>query len=278
MPDSTSFSPSFSPSYGGLTRDSYAEVKRFILEAGDAANLLSLQERADIKGNLADVTTRTDVAIEKSFAALIKKLFPTHGFVGEENLESNRQLEYSWFIDPIDGTHYFANGVPLWSIAIALVYQNEPVLSLIYNPSTRDLYEAQKDSGTFLNGTRLSNISSKMLRTKGRFVWDYVQWKGVPSESNENVERAYRALRNDFDDHSSLVSGSLSLAFLSQGAFSAFVDPYRRKSKFVDIAAGLLMAQEVGFAVHRRSLTDVAEEVVVSRPELLKDILSVVQA
>jgi len=275
LTQATTASLPFSPCNGGLSIDTYMAIKRFIIDEGDRAFSSQMLERSNIKAS-ADITTATDVAIEKSFSALIKQSFPTHGFVGEEDLASNRLSEYSWFIDPIDGTHYFASGVPLWSIAIALVHNDEPVLALIYNPSTGDLFEAQRGSGVFLNGAKLRTIAATMPQSKGRFIWDYVQWQGVPEQIAEKVEEIYRTLRTTFDDHVSLLSASLCLAFLSQGAFSAFVDPYRRKTKFVDIAAGLLMAQEAGFTVHRKSLSNVAEEIVVARPELLDEVLAIV--
>ena len=143
---------------------------------------------------------------------------------------------------------------------------------LIYNPSTGDLYEAQQGCGAFLNGERLPGLSPTSVESRGRFIWDYVEWKGVPCQKLSQAEQLFYALRKFFDQHVTLVSGSLSLAFLSQGAFSAFIDPYRRKSKFVDIAAGLLVASEVGYEIHRQSLSDVAEEIIVAHPELVKAI------
>jgi len=261
----------------GLSKESYLKVRRFIIESGDEAYATAKSERDNVKAIENDITTACDIRIEKSFATLVKDFFPDHGFIGEEEDSLHHDREYSWYLDPIDGTHYFSKGVPLWSISLALMHNEKPIVSLIYNPSTRDIYEAQVGAGAFYNEQRLPNLNPAKSTSRGRMVWDFVNWTGIPDEKKLQAEKLFQSLREMFNHHICMVSGSLSLAFMSQGAFTAFVDPYRRKKKFVDIAAGLLLASEVGCLVHRKSLSDSTEEIVVATPEIMEEVLAAIE-
>ena len=52
--------------------------------------------------------------------------------------------------DPVDGTRNFANAIPLFAVSIALVYKNEIILGIVYNPSTRSMFYAEKVRGRIL--------------------------------------------------------------------------------------------------------------------------------
>lgn len=70
-----------------------------------------------------------------------------------------------WVCDPIDGTAQFASGVPVSTFSLALVHNGEPILGVIYNPFTKELYSAVKGSQAKLNNTFIK-VSERSLREK----------------------------------------------------------------------------------------------------------------
>ena len=89
-------------------------VKGFILETGDwVKSSLDNIKTVYKKDGGADVTTNIDIAVEKKFHEFVKKHFPEDGFFGEELKELRNIKDHTWYVDPIDGTKYLANNIPL---------------------------------------------------------------------------------------------------------------------------------------------------------------------
>jgi histidinol phosphatase-like enzyme (inositol monophosphatase family) len=78
--------------------------------------------------------TRADKEAETCIRTLIQKEFPHHGIIGEEFGSENDGSEYTWIIDPIDGTKAFITGVPLFTTLIGLLHHGKPILGAIHQP------------------------------------------------------------------------------------------------------------------------------------------------
>ena len=78
--------------------------------------------------------TRADKEAEACIRSLIQKEFPHHGVIGEEFGEENAGSEYTWIIDPIDGTKAFITGSPLFTTLIGLLKNGEPIFGGIHQP------------------------------------------------------------------------------------------------------------------------------------------------
>ena len=78
--------------------------------------------------------TRADKEAEACIRSLIQKEFPHHGIIGEEFGNENEDSEYTWVIDPIDGTKAFITGCPLFTTLIGLLHKGHPVLGAIHQP------------------------------------------------------------------------------------------------------------------------------------------------
>lgn len=102
-----------------------------------------------------DIVTDIDVNIEAFIREKLSNLTPDFGYIVEEGI-SDSTHEYNWSIDPIDGTKYFANKVPMFYTQIALLKGSNPLISLIYQPISRQLFYARKERGAYLNGIRLT--------------------------------------------------------------------------------------------------------------------------
>lgn len=98
--------------------------------------------------------TEADVAVDTFLKVRLSQALPRAGWLSEETADDSRRLnrELVWIVDPIDGTRAFLSGHADWSVAIALLWQNAPVLGLVHAPAHRTLYEAEKGRGARRNG------------------------------------------------------------------------------------------------------------------------------
>jgi myo-inositol-1(or 4)-monophosphatase len=89
---------------------------------------------------------------------------PDYGWLSEETKDSPARLEKArlWVVDPIDGTNSFVHGRPEFAICVAMVEAGRPVVGIVYNPATGELYHAVAGGGAFLNGAPI-----RVSRTNG---------------------------------------------------------------------------------------------------------------
>lgn len=99
--------------------------------------------------------TDVDFAVEERVRALLATRFPTHDIIGEELPQLDVGSDFSWVIDPIDGTRSFRHRVPLYGTLLALLYRHEPVLGVIDLPGLERTYSAALEMGAYRDETRI---------------------------------------------------------------------------------------------------------------------------
>ena len=128
----------------------------FAQEACDAADALALAHfRRDIavsrKPDRTFVTV-ADQGIEREIRGRIAAAFPAHGVVGEEYGEEAGEARIRWYIDPIDGTHNFIRGVPLFGTLLAVEVDGELQVGVISAPALRQRWHAARGLGAWNRG------------------------------------------------------------------------------------------------------------------------------
>jgi len=117
--------------------------------------------------------TEADLASNKTICDALEKLYPNIPILSEENkvidYETRKDWEYYWCIDPIDGTKEFIKKNDEFTVNIALIYKNSPVLGVVYAPAIGAMYSAKKGEGAFLNGQKLP-IKVNKNRSEKLFV------------------------------------------------------------------------------------------------------------
>ncbi len=93
-----------------------------------------------LKGRGYDPVTSADKAFEKFIITEVKKKFPSHQIIGEESGHKKTESDFSWVIDPIDGTRSFVIGNPTWSNLISLNYKGNPIIGLANFPVLKKYY------------------------------------------------------------------------------------------------------------------------------------------
>ena len=129
-----------------------------------------------LKGRGYDPVTTSDKAFEKFIRLRIKKKFPDHQVIGEEFGRKKSSSDFTWIIDPIDGTRSYVIGNPTWSNLIALNYKDNPVLGLANFPVLKRYYLNlnSKNSYVFNNGKKrkisvAKNIPFNQIKVSGAF-------------------------------------------------------------------------------------------------------------
>jgi myo-inositol-1(or 4)-monophosphatase len=185
----------------------------------------------------SSLITKIDLEAEKVIIKLIKKNFPSHDILSEET-GGEIGREYTWVIDPLDGTTNYVAGFPFFSTSIALLYRKNPILGVVFNPAEKELYFAEKGGGSFLNGRRIKagkqQALSKalILMNKGRTKENFIKFHKILREIGK-LCRTFRFWG----------ASSLELCYVASGRADGFID---MGSKPWDFAAGVLIIKEAG--------------------------------
>ena len=124
-----------------------------------------------LKGRGYDPVTTSDKAFEKFIRSKINKKFPDHQIIGEEFGLKKSKSDFSWVIDPIDGTRSYVIGNPTWSNLISLNYKGQPIVGLANFPILKKFYFNASDKISYVveNGKKRKlkvNFSAKMSNVK----------------------------------------------------------------------------------------------------------------
>ena len=129
-----------------------------------------------LKGKGYDPVTTTDKAFEKFIRLKVKKKFPNHQVIGEEFGHKKTSSDYTWVIDPIDGTRSFVIGNPTWSNLISLNFKGRPVLGLANFPILKKYYLNFNNESAFVfeSGKKKKisvskNIPFNQIKVSGAF-------------------------------------------------------------------------------------------------------------
>lgn len=109
-----------------------------------------------------DPVTQADQAAEKAMRRYIERNLPNHGVIGEEFGSANADAEYTWVLDPVDGTRAFICGLPVWGSLIALCRNGTPIAGAMHQPFTGETFWAAGAVSSFRRGS-----DSRTLATSG---------------------------------------------------------------------------------------------------------------
>lgn len=146
-------------------------MSRFLQVAMEAVNAMERvtveyyykKPKVRTKADKSPVTI-ADISAEKAAIKVIKKHFPNHAIFGEESGHRKTSSEFTWIIDPIDGTRNFIAGIPLWGNLIALAHDEHVVLGISNVPLLNERLWAERGSGALLNGNRVTVSDKSSLR------------------------------------------------------------------------------------------------------------------
>lgn len=109
------------------------------------------------------VLTETDIEIGNLLVSEIKKTFPKHNLIDEEAGVIDNKSDFTWVVDPIDGTSNFAKGIPMYGVLVGLLNKGEPIVGGLAVPSFSEVYYGEKSKGAFCNGKKITVSDEKKL-------------------------------------------------------------------------------------------------------------------
>jgi len=123
------------------------------IEAGKIIMKYYLNEYEIKEKSYQNPVTTADREADFYLKSVLTKARPNYGWLSEETADTSNRLdkEMVWIVDPLDGTKEFIEGIPHFVVSVALVKNGEPIIGVLHNPVTKDIFHAIKGNGTFLN-------------------------------------------------------------------------------------------------------------------------------
>mgnify|MGYP001765751124 FL=1 len=193
----------------------------------------------EIKESQSSIVTKADIDSEKAIIQLIQQKFPAHNTFGEETGFQNRGSEFTWVIDPLDGTSNFAAGIPWFGVIICLLKNSVPVLSGCYLPVQKLLYLAEKDKGATCNGTKITvSEETKLKNALVAYSLDYSEEKRKTELETRLIGRLVSNIRNLRSTNS-----VIDFCYTADGKLGGCLN---QTTKIWDIAGPALLIEEAG--------------------------------
>ena len=198
-----------------------------------------------VKENLSSVVSEADLESEKVILEIITKDFPDHNIISEESGYKYKGSEYTWIVDPLDGTSNFVAGLPWFGILIAVMKHNTPIAGGAYIPIDQQLYYAEQGKKALLNGRIIQvSHSSELKNVLVAYSLDFCPFfKDTLAETSiiASLVRNSRNVRS--------TNCLLDLCYTADGRLGAVIN---QKEKIWDIAAPWLIIKEAGGLVTDR--------------------------
>lgn len=207
------------------------EAGRFLLENFGTGDL-TIERKVD-----RSLATNVDKASEQMIIDRIRRTFPGHGIIGEERGQDGDEQDYMWIIDPLDGTHNFIRGIPIFGVSIGVAYRDRFVAGVIYLPTEDRIYVGEQGNGAYCNGTKLQVSSVSDLR-ECTVSFD----SSLRSRSDLKLQMLREVTSNSFNLRM-LGASVRTLTYIAEGKIDATIEV---EDHSWDFAAGVCIVEEAG--------------------------------
>jgi myo-inositol-1(or 4)-monophosphatase len=219
--------------------------------AGDI--LLSIRERGlnpeSIQNKLGhfDIVTEADLASERFILSELMAAYPSYGIISEETNRGFSEAEWTWIVDPLDGTTNYSHGLPIYGVNIALAHHGYPVLGVTHEPANNRTYWAARGKGawqrtggplgngeTRLRVSRVNELNRSVLATG-------FQYSRMDAGRARHTE--FAILDNQTQSVRRLGAASMTMVWVAAGNLEAY---WETGLKPWDFAPGWVMVDEAG--------------------------------
>lgn len=189
-----------------------------------------------------DYVTEIDRKSEDAILQVIRKAFPQHRLHAEESGKHAADSLCCWFVDPLDGTANYVQGISLYCVSIALEVDGDIKVAVVFHPDREEMFWAVRGQGAFLNGEPIH------VSKKERMAYSMLA-SGFPWRSKPYVDAYLSCFKRLFLASAGIRrmgSAAIDLAYTACGRFDGF---WEMKLGPWDIAAGVLLIEEAGGVV-----------------------------
>ena len=220
--------------------DNYNEYLDFAIDIANYAGKIIIkyfnQDNGQKYKDDNTIVTLADTEINSYLINKVKEKYPNHAVDGEE--EQFGKSNYKWVCDPVDGTAMYARHIPVAVFSLALVIDGTPVLGVIYDPFTDNIYSAIKDQGAFKNNKRIKVNSTKLyeIGSVANFdIWPEAEYDIIDVIKELGKKTYFVAIGSVIRACTCIASGEFNLAIFPG-----------TKHKNCDIAAAKVIVEEAG--------------------------------
>jgi myo-inositol-1(or 4)-monophosphatase len=199
-----------------------------------------------------DIKLEIDVQAQELITQLLLKQFPQHALYGEEGIVGDQSSKHQWVVDPLDGTVNYFYGIPHFCVSIALRFQDEIIVGVIYDPVRDEMWSGQKGESPRLNGHHF-RVSARTDLAEA-VVSVGLSKTGVTIEAGLPLlqQMIHRARKCRL-----LGSAALDMAYVACGRLDAYIE---QGISLWDIAAGWILVETAGGTVDLRPRKDMKEK------------------
>lgn len=218
------------------------ELEHLLRQAGNLFQDRTAAGQVQTKG-IADYVTAVDYAVQQYIQEHLEASYPHIQFLSEE--KANQEIDQSglgWVLDPVDGTTNLIHDYHTSCISLALMGGGEVVLGMIYNPYSKELFQAKKGGGSYLNGERITVSGATHMEESLIAIGTSPYHKEMADENFELFKRLFL----DCQDIRRSGSAALDLAHVACGRLEGY---FEIGLKIWDFAAGMLLVREAGGSV-----------------------------
>jgi len=227
------------PEYDQIRRDALSWVRQAGLIARERFGSAAVSRKQD-----RSPVTDADHAVQEALLGEIARRYPADAVVTEETQRDPQRhaalasAERCWVIDPIDGTRNYARSVPVYSVSVAMMERGEPMVGVLFDPTTGDLVSASRGGGLWLGEERLEPRPG---------AGAYGMLIGSPAGQQHRLPGAVHHWLDQYHLRN-LGSTALPVAYAATGGCDAVLVT---ECHLWDIAAAWLMADEAGVVSKR---------------------------
>ena len=183
-----------------------------------------------------------DKTAEEILVKGLRTILPEAGFITEEETTLQVESNYTWIIDPLDGTTNFLQNIPFYCVSVGLTHNGELVVGIVSDVVHQETYYAWKGGGAWCNGVQIS-VSDRAS------VVDAVVATGFPYAAlnvSQSLVDVFEYFLKNARGMRRLGSAALDLAYVACGRFDIY---YETSLNAWDIAGGILLVKEAGGSV-----------------------------
>lgn len=223
------------------------DLNKLLVQVTESANLIGsylkneqtkLKDSAiEMKGS-RDYVSYVDKEAEKQLVSKLKNFIPDAGFLTEEDTIENEEKEYTWIIDPLDGTSNYVHGITPYAVSIALMHKNEIILGVVYDPMADEMFTAIKNEKAQLN----NNIIT--VSDKDEMQNSFIGF-GIPYDVTTGAQSILNNTFRHFGNASFRLKGSaaIEICYVACGRYDAY---FHSDLSAWDVAAGTFILQQAG--------------------------------
>ncbi len=199
-----------------------------------------------------DIKLEIDVQAQELISRALLQQFPNHALYGEEGIVGDQTSEHQWVVDPLDGTVNYYYGIPHFCVSIALRWNGEIIVGVIFDPMRNELWAAQKGAEPTLNDKpfRVSTRAdlAEAILSVGLSKTSATIDSGLPLLQTM-VHRARKCRL--------MGSAALDMAYVACGRFDAYIE---QGISLWDIAAGWILVETAGGTVKMKPRPDMKDK------------------